>query len=148
MLRRWRPWREEWQGLLDQGVFDPSDFREYHDVVHDAKRRGEEVHLARAHGIIVEKHSHLAENDSKRKRKGRGVVLKNHFKNQTLDAALFQESGTSPATFEASGWADFRRCLEGWDAQMADAVQAYLQAVLRGAICWIELPPKAVPDES
>ena len=30
---------------------------------------------------------------------------------------------------------------------MADAVQAYIQATLRGAPCWIELPPEAVPNE-
>ena len=26
---------------------------------------------------------------------------------------------------------------------MADAVQAYIQATLRGTPCWIELPPEA-----
>ena len=30
---------------------------------------------------------------------------------------------------------------------MADAVQAYIQATLRGTPCWIELPPEAVPSE-
>ena len=30
---------------------------------------------------------------------------------------------------------------------MADAVQAYIQATLRGTPCWIELPPEAAPSE-
>ena len=63
--------------------------------------------MARAHGIIVEKHSKLPEEDPRRKYKGRGVVLGNQIKNQTSDAALFQDLGNSPATFEASRWADF-----------------------------------------
>ena len=31
-----------------------------------------------------------------------------------------------------SRWADFLGCHDGWDVQMADAVQAYIQATLRG----------------
>ena len=105
--------KKEWQGLIDQGVFDLSEIRKYHDVVCDAKRKGEEVHMARAHSIIVEKHPQLAENDPKRN----------------------------------TCRADFLGCLDGWNVQMVDAVQAYIQAVLHGTICWIELPPEAVPDE-
>ena len=30
---------------------------------------------------------------------------------------------------------------------MADAVQAYIQATLRGTPCWIELPAEAVPED-
>ena len=47
--------KKEWQGLINQGIVDLSEIREYLDV-RDAKRKGEEVHMARAHGIIVEKH--------------------------------------------------------------------------------------------
>ena len=72
---------------------------------------------------------------------------KKHIKNQTSDAALFQDLGNSPASFEASRWAVFLGCLDGWDVQMADAVQAYIQATLRGTPCWIELPAEAVPED-
>ena len=121
--------------LIDQGELDLSAIREYYDVAREAKQKNEEVRMARAHGIIVEKHSQLLEEDPRRKYKGRGVVLGNQIKNQTSDAALFQDLGNSPATFEASRWADFLGCLDG--AQMADAVQAYIQATLRGTPCWI-----------
>ena len=67
----------------------------------------------------------------------RGVLLGNQVKNQSFVAAMF----------EASRWADFLGCHDGWDVQMADAVQAYIQATLRGTPCWIELPPEAVPSE-
>ena len=47
--------RNEWLGQHKQGVFDFSIIREYDDVVAEAKRGGKEVHMARVHGICVEK---------------------------------------------------------------------------------------------
>ena len=94
-------------------AFDLSVIREYHDVVREAKQKSVGVHMARAHGIVVEKHSELSEEDPRRKYKGRGVVLGNQIKNQTSDAALFQDLGNSPATCKASRWADFFGCLDG-----------------------------------
>ena len=138
------PMKKEWKGLIDQGEFDLSVTREYYDVARKAKQKNEEVEMARAHGIIVEKHSQLSEEDPRRKYKGRGVVLGNQIKNQTSDAALFQDLGNSPATFEASDGP--LGCLDGWDAQMADAVQAYIQATLRGTPCWI-IPSEAGPED-
>ena len=82
--------KKEWKGLIDQGVFELSVIREYYDVAREAKQKNEEVHMARAHGIVVEKHFQLSEEDPRRKYKGRGVVLGNQIKNQTSDAALFQ----------------------------------------------------------
>ena len=139
--------KKEWSGLIDQVVFDLDAVREYDAVAKEAKAKGEEVHMARAHGICVEKHSQLPVGDPKRKFKGRGVLLGNQVKNQSFEAAMFQDLGNSPASFEASRWADFLGCHDGWDVQMADAVQAYIQATLRGTPCWIELPPEAVPSE-
>ena len=139
--------KKEWSGLIDQGVFDLGAVREYDAVAKEAKAKGEEIHMARAHGICVEKHSQLPVGDPKRKFKGRGVLLGNQVKNQSFEAAMFQDLGNSPASFEASRWADFLGCHDGWDVQMADAIQAYIQATLRGTPCWIELPPEAVPSE-
>ena len=143
------PWhlKKEWSGLIDQGVFDLGAVREYDAVAKEAKAKGEEIHMARAHGICVEKHSQLPVGDPKRKFKGRGVLLGSQVKNQSFEAAMFQDLRNSPASFEASRWADFLDCHDGWDVQMADAVQAYIQATLRGTPCWIELPPEAVPSE-
>ena len=66
----------------------------------DAKAKGEEIHMARAHGICVEKHSQLPVGDPKRKFKGRGVLLGNQVKNQSFEAAMFQDLGNSPASFD------------------------------------------------
>ena len=130
---------KEWKGLHDQGVFDFSIVREYDDVTAEAKRNKAEIHMARVHGICVEKNYQLPEGDPRRKFKGRGVLLGNQVKNQHWEAAFFQDLGNSPASSEASRWADFFGCLPGNDVKLADAIQAYIQAKLTGPACWVEL---------
>ena len=138
---------KEWKGLRDQQVFDFSMVREYDDVVAEAKKDKKEVHMARVHGICVEKNYQLPESDPGRKFKGRGVLLGNQVKNQHWEAAFFQDLGNSPASFEASRWADFYGCLPGHAVKLADAIQAYIQAKLKGPLCWVELPTDAWPPE-
>ena len=138
---------KEWKGLRDQEVFDFSMVREYDDVVAEAKKNKKEVHMARVHGICVEKNYQLPEGNPGRKFKGRGVLLGNQVKNQHWEAAFFQDLGNSPASFEASRWADFYGCLPGHAVKLADAIQAYIQAKLKGPLCWVELPTDAWPPE-
>eukprot|EP00435_Cladocopium_sp_Y103_P031652 s4552_g8.t1 len=139
--------RKEWLGQHAAGVYDCSMVREYDDVVAEAKRTGKEVHMAHVHGICVEKNFQLPKGHPTRKFKGRGDLLGNKVKNQFWEAAFFQDLGNSPATFEASRWADFYWCLPGNDVKLADAIQAYIQAKLTGPPCWVELPEDAWPDD-
>ena len=138
---------KEWKGLRDQEVFDFSTVRESDDVVAEAKKNKKEVHMARVHGICVEKNYQLPEGNPARKFKGRGVLLGNQVKNQHWEAAFVQDLGNSPASFEASRWADFFGCLPGHSVKLADAIQAYIQAKLKGPLCWVELPTDAWPPE-
>ena len=85
--------RKEWLGLHEQGVFDFSVIREYHDVKQEALTLKQVVHFARVHGIIVEKNYQLPMSDERRKFKGRGVLLGNKVKNQNWEAAFFQGLG-------------------------------------------------------
>ena len=139
--------RKEWLGQHAAGVYDFSIVREYDDVVSEAKKSGKEVHMARIHGICVEKNYQLPKGHPNRKFKGRSVLLGNQVKNQFWEAAFFQDLGNSPATFEASRWADFYGCLPGNDVKLADAIQAYIQTILTGPPCWVELPEDAWPDD-
>ena len=93
---------KEWKGLWDQEVFDFTSTRKYDDVVAEAKKKGEKIHMARLHGLIYEKNYQLKEDDPARKFKGRGVLLGDQVKDQNMEAALFQDLGNSPATFDAS----------------------------------------------
>ncbi|OLP93893.1 hypothetical protein AK812_SmicGene24167 [Symbiodinium microadriaticum] len=116
---------KEWKGLWDQEVFDYfSQTREYDDVIKEAKKKGEKVHMARVHGLIYEKNYQLKEDDPARKFKGRGVLLGDQVKDQNMEASLFQDLGNSPAAFDASRWADYYGCLPGTP-------------------CWVELPEEA-----
>lgn len=83
----------------------------------------------------------LPEGNPGRKFKGRGVLLGNQVKNQHWDAAFFSDLGNSPASFEASRWADFYSCLPGHSVKLTDAIQAYIQAKLKGPLCWVDYPP-------
>ena len=56
------------------------------------------------------------------------------------------DMGNSPATIESAGLCDFYGCLNGHMVSVADAVQAYIQAELGGADCWIALPREAWPQ--
>ena len=138
---------KEWKGQWSAGVYDFKVVREYDDVLKEASNKGEEIHMARVHGICVEKHSELPKEDKRRKFKGRGVLLGNQVKNQNLEAAFFQDLGNSPASFESSRWADMFGCLPGHNVQLADAIQAYIQAPLSGVACWVELPDEAWPPQ-
>ena len=66
---------KEWKGQWSADVYDFTNVREYDDVVREASNKGEEIHMARVHGICVEKHSELPKEDKRRKFKGRGVLL-------------------------------------------------------------------------
>ena len=61
------------KGLWDQEVFDFTTTREYDDVVAEAKKKGEKIHMARVHGLIYEKNYQLKEDDLARKLRFRRV---------------------------------------------------------------------------
>ena len=67
------------------------------DVAREAHESGEEIHFARAHSIMVEKHRILDDDDPRRKFKARGVCLGNQMTDQSNEAVVFSDSGSSPA---------------------------------------------------
>ena len=75
-----------------------------------------------------------------------GVVFQgNQVTNQSWEAAIFQDLGSSPATMEASRVADMWGCCPGHGIMQADAPQAYIQTELLGTETWVCLPPEARP---
>ena len=54
--------------------------------------------------------------------------------------AVFQESGSWPATMEAAGCADAYGLMPGHNVQQAHAEQAYTQAEIEGTPRWVRLP--------
>ena len=109
--------KKEWAGL-NKRCWEFKSMREKDDVAKEARETGEEIHFARAHTIMVEKHHILDEDDPRRKFKARGVCLGNQMTDQSNEAAVFSDLGSSPASFEASRWADFYGSLEGTVARL------------------------------
>ena len=85
--------RKEWLGLHEQGVFDFSVIREYHDVKQEALTLKQVVHFARVHGIIVEKNYQLPMSDERRKFKGRGVLLRKQSEESELGSSFLSGLG-------------------------------------------------------
>ena len=69
----------------------------------------------------------------------------NRVVNQYYDAAIFQDLGSAPATLEAAKVADFYGCADGYDVDIADAEQAYVQAEMKGTPTWVCLPEEDRP---
>ena len=137
--------RLEWDRLRSEAVWDESSVCEWKDVARKATADGIEVHFGYLFAIFVEKNSELPEGHPKRKFKGRVVFQGNRVVNQNWDAAMFQDLGSCPATVEASKAADCYGCAPGFDIEIADAIQAYIQAVLEGTATWVCLPPEERP---
>ena len=86
------------------------------------------------------RNAELAPDNPARKFKYRSVFEGNHVRTATAEQAVFQELSSSPATTEASKFNDFHGLLPDNESQVADAVQAYTQATLKGIETWVRLP--------
>ena len=130
-------------------VFDFTMVREYDDVVAEAteEQKGS-TYGQGSMAICVEKNYQLSEDNPGRKFKGRGVLLGNQVKNQHWEAAFFQDLGNSPGFLRKPHDGQiFTDVLPGHSVKLADAIQAYIQAKLKGPLCWVELPTDAWPPE-
>ena len=135
--------KAEWDRLRSKVVWDENIVREWSDVAKEAQDAGVEVNFGYLFGICVEKNSELPLGHLKRKFKGRVVFQGNRVTNQNWEAAIFQNQGSCPATMEASKTADFYGLIPGHAVEIADAEQAYIQALLTGTPCWICFPHEA-----
>ena len=133
----------EWNRLRERQVWDESVVWEWDDLAAYAKAKNKVINFGYLFGICVEKGSELLKGDKNRKYKYRVVFQGNRVVNQDYEAATFEDMGSSPATLESSRACDLYGCAPGHDIEMADAEQAYVQALLTGIETWICLPPEA-----
>ena len=101
------------------------------------------MQFSAVHGITGEKGSELPAGDPRRKCKGRGVLLGNRVFNQDWESATVTELGNAPTLLEGARFTDAYGCLPGNAIQQAEAIQAHIQAKMRGPKCWITLPREA-----
>ena len=116
----------------------PSERMEH--VAKEARLAQEEVRFGSVFGFVVEKNTDLLVGDPRRKFKGRVVFQGNNVKNQNWGNAVFADLGSSPSSMEAGRLVDAFGLRPSYEIQQSDAVQAYLQAKIRGKPTWILLP--------
>ena len=131
---------KEWDKLLTKGVWDQSRVHDCHDIVAEARAKGETVHLGRIFEACYEKGSELPFDDPRHKFKGRTVFQGNNVHDENWDHALFAEMGSCPASMEAAEILDAYGSQPGYAKEQADAVQAYVQALFKGTPTWVSLP--------
>ena len=64
---------------------------------------------------------------------------------QNFGAAMIQDLGSSPAAMGAAKIADLFGCPPGHSLEIDDAVQAYVQAEMKGTSTWVCMPPEYRP---
>ena len=122
-------WSSKDNDIMDMtGAWDEANVMEYDDAVKEANWLGQTWHFGRLLELCVEKGSELPKGDKNRKWKGRVVFQGDQVRTQNYEVAIFSDMASQPATLEASAAADFYGLLEGNDTEVADAVQAYIQA--------------------
>lgn len=135
----------EWSKLWGQKVWGSYTFKNYHQVMYEAKNAGKYIHIGKLFGLCVEKGSELPDGDERKKYKYRVVFQGNRVVDQNMDEAQFQDLGSAPATVEASRLGILKGLLPGNKIEQADAQQAYIQAELGGTETWVEIPEEGWP---
>ena len=140
----------EWdrlRGQGDRGVWDESKVMEWDQVKAMAIKGKYTAHLGRIFELCFEKHPELPESNKLRKFKGRVVFQGNEVKDQSWNAAVFQETSSCPATMEAAKAADCYGLIPGHIVMQADAEQAYTQAEFKGTPTWVSVPKHRWPQK-
>ena len=136
--------RSEADGLRSVPVWDESNPREYSEVQKEAKHSGAKVHFGRLMTIVSIKFYELAKH--LQKLKGRIVYRGDCAKDEYGAAAVYQELGANPTSVQGLNNCLAYGALQGHATTTADAIKAYVQALLKSKHqTWIELPPELRP---
>ena len=136
--------RSEADGLRAVPVWDETNPKEYADVQKEAKSSGAKVHFGRLMTIVSIKFYELAKH--LQKLKGRIVYRGDCAKDEYEAAAVYQELGANPTSVQGLNNCLAYGALQGHATTTADAIKAYVQALLKSKHqTWIELPPELRP---
>ena len=136
--------KAEADGLLKAGTWSLDSVREKEDVRAEAKKTGVSVHFGQLMTIASIKFYELAQH--LQKMKGRIVYRGDCARDEHGAAAVYQELGANPTSVQGLNACLAYGSLPGHSASAADAVKAYVQALLSSKYkTWIELPPELRP---
>ena len=144
--------QDEAGGLVDSGTWDLSTVRSKQSIIEECKTKGITAHFGQLMTICSIKHYELAL--KQQKRKGRIVYRGDLTKDHTGALAVFQELSANPTSLISARCNLAYGCLPGHTISQADAIQAYIQSLLktsdrqgRSVDTWISLPPELQPPE-
>ena len=136
--------REEAEGLVKAGTWDLDSVQEYQSVKDQARKSGVSVHFGQLMTIASIKFFELAQH--LQKMKGRIVYRGDCAKDENGAAAVYQELGANPTSVQGLNACLAYGALPGNKTTAADAIKAYVQALLKSKHkTWIELPPELRP---
>ena len=136
--------REEADGLETAGTWDLNSVREHQEVKDEARESGVSVHFGQLMTIASIKFFELAQH--LQKMKGRIVYRGDCAKDEHGAAAVYQELGANPTSVQGLNACLAYGALPGNTTTAADAIKAYVQALLKSKHkTWIELPPELRP---
>ena len=138
--------RNEADGLEKVETWDLKSVKEKWDVVNNARKSGEHVHLGKLMSICSEKYAEMP--PEHRVLKGRIVYRGDIGRDENGIAAVYQDLSASPTTVQGLNHCLAYGLLRGHKVTQADAINAYVQAHLNAAQpTWIELPLELQPLE-
>ena len=136
--------KAEADGPIKAGTWSLDSVREKEDVRAEAKRTGVSVHFGQLMTIASIKFYELAEH--LQKMKGRIVYRGDCAKDEHGAAAVYQELGANPTSVQGLNTCLAYGSLPGNSSSAADAVKAYVQALLSSKYkTWIGLLPELRP---
>lgn len=136
--------KAEAEGLMKAGTWSLDSVREKEEVRAEAKKSGISVHFGQLMTIASIKFFELAQH--LHKLKGRIVYRGDCAKDEHGAAAVYQEFGANPTSVQGLNACLAYGSLPGHRCTAADAVKAYVQALLSSKYkTWIELPPELRP---
>ena len=136
--------RQEAAGLRSVPVWDEENPREFADVQAQARRTGTKVHFGKLMSIASIRFWELAKHLPKVK--GRIVYRGDCAKDEEGAAAVYRELGANPTSVQGLNACLACGSLPGNQSSAADAIKAYVQALLKSKYqTWIELPPELRP---
>jgi hypothetical protein len=136
--------QKEANGLLAKGTWNLETVRERDDVVAEARANKDKTHIGSLMTICSEKFAELEEQF--RVLKGRVVYRGDSAKDEEGAAAIYQNLSASPTSIRGMNANIAYGRVPGHKTTSADAVKAYVQAVLNARHpTWVQIPKALRP---
>jgi len=134
----------EGKALVDAGTWLENTVIERETLIHNAKIKGEKIHLGELLSICSIKH--FEKHKSLHKHKGRICFRGDIVKDEQGAAATFQELHANPIAVQQANANIAYGCIPGNSSSMADAIRAYIQSLLKSLYpTWVLVPKELWP---